>query len=110
VEGTQLLEFDDTPPPSDPDPTNLVDFERWRRTLRQHDEKVQVYKNFRAGLYNLVLGQCTDALQDKLKSHRDFEASNQNGIALLLIIRAPIHTFEGLVFLPDATANALKEF
>jgi hypothetical protein len=40
---------------------------------------VQVYTNW-------CSGQCSDALQDKLKSRRDFDAYNQNGISLLLIV------------------------
>jgi hypothetical protein len=64
------------------------------------------FTNFRSGLYNLVLGQCSDALQDKLKSHRDYTPSNQNGIALLLIIKALTHTSEDQLYLPNATASA----
>ena len=56
--------------------------------------KLQEYTNFRSGLYNLVMGQCTDALKERLKSHEDFMDANQNGIALLTLIRSLLHTFE----------------
>jgi hypothetical protein len=94
VEGLHRLQLDDPQTPSDPDPTNRVEFERWKIALKKNDDRAQVYQNFRAGLYNLVFGQCTDALQDKLKSHRDFATINQDGIRLLSIIKQLTHTFE----------------
>jgi hypothetical protein len=39
----------------------------WKLEVRDHRAKAQEYTNFRAGLYNVVFGQCTEALQDKLK-------------------------------------------
>jgi hypothetical protein len=53
----------------------MVQFEKWKSALKDHDERIKAYNNFRSGLYTFVLGQHIDALQDKLKSHRDFEAS-----------------------------------
>jgi hypothetical protein len=64
---------------------------------------------FRSSLYKLVLGQCSDALHDKLKSHRDFSACNQDGIALLIINKALTHSFEDQLFLPDATATVIRK-
>jgi hypothetical protein len=72
IEGLQELQITDPQAPTDPDPTDPIVVEKWKIALRQHDNRVQVYKIFRSSLYNLVLGQCSDALQDKLKSHRDF--------------------------------------
>ena len=57
--------------------------------MKQHE-----YANFRAGLYNVVYGQCTEALQDKLKSHTNFEQVYQDGIGLLAIIKTLTYTFE----------------
>ena len=53
----------------------------------------EYYSNFRAGLYNIVFGQsCTEALQDKLKSHSDFPKAYHDGIlACLVIINALIY-------------------
>jgi hypothetical protein len=110
IEGLQNLQLTDPQAPTDPDPTDPIAVEKWKLALRQHENRVQVYKNFRSSLYNLVLGQCSDALQDKLKSHRDFSACNQDGIALLIIIKALTHSFEDQLFLPDATATVVREF
>ena len=70
--------------------------------IKEYCEKIKVFANFRAGLYSLVLGQCTDALQEHMKSHHDNQAANQDGIALLVIIRSLIHTFEESWKLSDA--------
>ena len=56
--------------------------------------KMQEYMNFHSGLYNLVMGQCTEALKECLKSHEDFIGAHQNGIALLILICSLFHTFE----------------
>ena len=56
--------------------------------------KTSDYATFRAGLYNVVMSQCTEALQDKLKSHQGFEEANQDGIALLKIIKVILFSFE----------------
>ena len=62
-------------------------FQHYR--TKQHE-----YNNFKAGLYNIVYGQCTEGLQDKLKSHPDFPGVYQNGIGLLAIIKTLTYTFE----------------
>jgi hypothetical protein len=72
----------------------------WVHFLSVQKTIPQVFKNFRDGLYVLVLGQCSDALQDKLKSHRDFDACNQDGIALLLIIKGNHPHFRRAVIPP----------
>jgi len=56
--------------------------------------KAVKYTAFRSGLYNVVIGQRTDTLQDKLKSCPDFEGTNQDGIALLRIIKVILYSFE----------------
>ena len=88
------LELADLTAPENSDPENVVAFEMWKLDIKAHRIKEQEYSNFRAGLYNIVFGQCTDALQDKLKSHTDFPEAYQDGIALLTIIKTLTYTFE----------------
>jgi len=47
--------------------------EEWKMDLKDYRVKAVEYMAFRSRLYNVVIRQCTDALQDKLKSHPDFE-------------------------------------
>ena len=69
-----------------------------------------MFANFRVGLYSLVWGQCTDALQECLKSHHDYQAASQDGIALLVIIQSLIHTFEENRKLSDAIMDVKEKF
>ena len=78
--------------------------------IKEYQEKLKVFANFRVGLYSLVLGQCTDALQECLKLHHDYQAASQDGIALLVIIQSLIHTFEENWKLSDAIMDVKEKF
>jgi hypothetical protein len=71
---------------------------------------VQHYANFRAGLYNVVLGQCTEALEERLKSHQDFPSAHNDGVALLQIIKQLTYSFEERRFLADALTDVKENF
>ena len=109
-EGLESLVLVDPTPLDNPPEGNQVAFEIWKMDIKEYHEKMKVFANFRAGLYSLVLGQCTDALQERLKSHHDYQAANQDGIALLVIIRSLIHTFEGNCKLSDAIMDVKEKF
>ena len=96
--------------PPEPDPANLVAFERWKYVYKEYMTKMQEYTNFCSGLYNLVMGQCTEALKECLKSHEDFVSANQNGIALLILIRSILHTFEECRKLADGLSDVKMAF
>ena len=71
---------------------------------------MQEYTNFRSGLYNLVMGQCTESLKEPLKSHEDFIEASQNGISLLVLIRSLLHTFEECRKLADGLSDVKMAF
>ena len=72
--------------------------------------KMQEYTNFCSGLYNLVMGQCTEALKERLKSHEDFVGASQNGIALLILIHSLLHTFQEHCKLADGLSDVKMAF
>ena len=109
-EGLESLVLVDPTPPDNPPEGNQVAFEIWKMDIKEYCEKLKVFANFRAGLYSLVLGQCTDALQEHLKSHHDYQTANQDGIALLVIIWSLIHTFEENCKLSDAIMDVKEKF
>ena len=109
-EGLEIMALEDPTAPDDPPDGNQVAFELWKMDIKEYREKLKVFANFRAGLYSLVLGQCTDALQECLKSHRDYEAANQDGIRRLVIIRSLIPTFEENRKLSDAIMDVKEKF
>ena len=104
------LDLPDLTEPPAPDPANPVAFERWKYEYKEYMSKVQEYTNFKSGLYNLVMGQCSEALKERLKSHEDFLDANQNGIALLTLIRSLLHTFEERRKLADGLSDVKMAF
>ena len=104
------LELTDPEEPPAPDPANLVAFERWKYVYKEYMTKMQEYTNFRSGLYNLIMGQWTEALKECLKSHEDFIGANQNGIALLILIHSLLHTFEEHRKLADSLSDVKMAF
>ena len=106
------LIFPDPEEPDAPDPKNHVQFELWKLDTKEHRPKMKEYSNFWSGLYNLVLGQCTEALLEHCKSHEDFPEANQNGtpISLLIIIQSLIRTSEERRKLADALADEKESF
>ena len=109
-EGLENLTLVDPTEPENPPAGDQVAFKLWKMDLKEYREKLKVYANFRAGLYSLVLGQCTDTLQERLKSHHDYLRASQDGIALLVIIRSLIHTFEENRKLSDAFMDVKEKF
>ena len=96
--------------PAAPNPGNQVAFERWKYVYKEYMTKIQECMHFRSGLYNLVMGQCTEALKEHLMSHEDFMGANQNGIALLILIHSLLHTFEERHKLADGLSDMNMAF
>ena len=109
-EGLENLALADPTAPDNPSKGNQVAFEIWKMDIKEYCEKLKVFANFRAELHSLVLGQCTDTLQEHLKSHHDFQTANQDGLALLVIIWSLIHTFEENHKLSDAIMDVKEKF
>jgi Zinc knuckle len=57
-----------------------------------------------------MFAQCTDTLQDKLKSHPEFPAAYQDGIALLRIIKMLTYMFKEQFKLADALCDIKEMF
>ena len=108
----QNLELIDPQPPAQPQgnaPTQF-EIEIWKSSYKEYREKLLAYNHFRSKLYNVVIGQCTEAMKTRLQSHADFAAADQNGIDLLIIIKELIHSFEQHQYVPDAVCGAKEEF
>ena len=68
------------------------------------------YTAFHTELYNVVMSQCMDALKDKLKSHQGFREANQDGIALLKIIKVILYSFEQARYQEDELMSIKTTF
>ena len=112
IEAVRTLELVDPAEPANPSPDDVVAFEKWKLAIKRHEAKVEEYADFRAFLYSTVMGQCTETMQSRLKSHVDFPkvSSTNDGIALLKIIKAILHTFEERQNLFDALLDVKEKF
>ena len=69
------LEMPEEPDTPDEATAGVVSITLWKQALLDHKERTQVYEDFKAYVYNVVIGQSSDALQDRLKSHEQFPAA-----------------------------------
>jgi chorismate mutase len=97
-------------PESPGDAAGVVTITLWKQALVDCKDRTQVYDDFKAYVYNVVLGQSSDALQDRLKSHEHFPAAMQNGLALLRIIKTITYNFEERRNLVDAVGEVKEKF
>ena len=110
MKAVETLELEEPTAPVIPEGApDMYILEYWRMDLKKYSEKEAEYASFRAGLYTIVFGQCTEPLKDKLKVHPDFAGADQDGIALLKIIKLILYSFEEATHEEDEL-NDLKLF
>ena len=73
---------------------NIFAMEDWKLDVKEYRMKTSEYTAFCVWLYHVIMRQCTETLQDKLKSHQCFQEANQDGIVLLMIIKVILYSFE----------------
>jgi hypothetical protein len=89
------MELNDPEPPLEPlDAANPLQLKRWELAEKVHQAKTEAFADFCAGLYSVILGQCTDVMKAELEARAEFAGINQDGLALLRLIRTITHTFE----------------
>lgn len=84
--------------------------EIWKRDYALAHKKRQEYTDFRSKLYHLLLGQCTEALRNRLESHQDYNTAANDGLLLLAIIKALCYTFEERSKVEDAMCGLKEQF
>ena len=89
---------------------DMYTLEYWCMDLKKYSEKQAEYASFRAGLYTVVFGQCTEPLKDKLKVPPDFAGADQDGIALLKIIKLILYSFEEATHEEDELNDLKRTF
>ena len=108
VHAVEHLELTMPTAPKDPKGMDVVSIEKWKHEFKEYNGKDRKYKDFLAWLYGVVLGQCTEALEDRLNSHNLFAAAMNDGVKLLRIIKVLTYTVEETIHLPDSLM-VLKE-
>ena len=111
VKAMETLKLEEPTAPDIPEGIpDMYALEFWRMDLKKYSEKEAEYASFRAGLYTVVFGQCTDQLKDKLKAHPDFASADQDGIALLKIIKLILYSFEEATHEEDELNDLKRAF
>ena len=65
----EMLQLDIPAPIKDlAEGATVVEVEHWKMAYKKNVKQVEVYQNFLAGLFSLLLGQCTKELKDKLRA------------------------------------------
>eukprot|EP00934_Nitzschia_sp_Nitz4_P002894 Nitzschia sp. Nitz4//scaffold489_size5144//2753//5083//NITZ4_009231-RA/size5144-processed-gene-0.2-mRNA-1//1//CDS//3329552900//2884//frame0 len=85
-----------TDPVEPPEPENAQGTAayRWNLEFKMYNEKLEQYKDFRTRMHGIVLGQCTPAMEERIRSHEKFPEVRQDGLKLLDIIMNILHAFE----------------
>jgi hypothetical protein len=96
--------------PEDPeDPDNRVTLKKWERDYDEYRKwKLVLDENVKT-LYNLVWGQCSEAMQQKVESIPSFDtmAAENDGITLLLAIKNTSYDYQSQIYRIEAVNNAL---
>ena len=94
----------------DPTAGDTIVVEQWKVDLKKYNEQTEAFTDFLANLYSVMIGQCTEALADKTKSHVDYARVNQNSIRLPQIIKQLTYSFKDRRKLSDALCEVMEGF
>jgi hypothetical protein len=89
---------------------NPVRIKLWEIELNELSDKNRVYTDFLANLYSIVYGQCTKDLQERVMSHADFQAAQNNGFLLLRIIKSNVFSYDDDRNSADAVCDIMEKF
>jgi Zinc knuckle len=96
--------------PDDPtDPNDRVALKKWERNYDEYRKwKISLDENVKT-LYNLVWGQCSESMQQKIESLPNFEdmETKNDGIALLVAIKNTSYDFQSQMYRLESINNAL---
>jgi len=68
--------------------------ELWKLDVKSYHSAQREYNNFKAWLFSLIIGQRTPTLRAQIRSHTDYANANNDGIALMKIVKSITHSYE----------------
>ena len=87
--------------PTEPsDPTDRIALKKWERQYDDHCKWKKTLDENVITLYNLVWGQCSESMQQKVESNTSFAQveKESNGIKLLLLIKNTRYDYQSHIF------------
>jgi hypothetical protein len=99
-------------PEDPPDDAPIAVKKRWELKLKRIVDREEKLEDNITKLYNLVWGQCLDALHAKIESLSEFAdiRDAMEGIELLRLIKTIAFKFEPQIYAPLAINNAIHKF
>ncbi|KAI2491388.1 hypothetical protein MHU86_23177 [Fragilaria crotonensis] len=84
----------------------------WEKKIDEYVKRTTYIEENNKTLYSLVWGQCTDIMQQKVRSSEGFDVTmkTKNGVGLLTAIKNIAFSFEGQKYHPLSLLEAKKRF
>jgi hypothetical protein len=98
-----------------PRPTSTDEFDRieWQNDIRAHHTRVTNLGDGMKRLYNIVYGQCSETMVQRLTALDNFEVDilgKSDAIALLTAIKRISFNFQSQKFEPQSISEAMRQF
>jgi hypothetical protein len=113
VKGIEILAEPSIPKPDDlPDGASALDRRIWEKRVDKMIEQEERLKDTTSRAYALVWGQCSDALREKVKAHKDYAKAHEMGsvIKLLKVVKTEMFTFQTQKYGPQVMHEAKRRF
>jgi hypothetical protein len=90
------------------DQEDKVAYKKWERAFDKYNKKLDRWEENSVTLYNIVWGQCSETMQQKLASTvPNFKSIDGDGIKLLIALKDTSYSYESQKFRVEAIAEAL---
>jgi hypothetical protein len=68
----------------------------WEKEVDMYVKQRETYENNKCALYSVIWGQCSEAMQGKIKSDEDYKKTHEdsNGLKLIKVIKGITYKFE----------------
>jgi hypothetical protein len=113
VRGIETLVEPTIPEPDDlPPGASALEQRKWEKRVDKMVEQEDRLRDITSRAYALVWGQCSDALREKVKAHKDYQNAHQLGsvVELLKVVKTEMFTFQTQKYGPQAMHEAKRRF
>ena len=101
-----------TAPARPEDGATQYDVEMWKIANKEFHNRTQAYKDFKASLCSIALGQCTEVLLSRVRSNTGYRTAmdERDGIAMMVLIRNVMSNMDDFRNKADALCELLEAF
>jgi hypothetical protein len=94
-----------------PEGATALEKRKWDKRVDKLIDQEDRLKDATSRAYAIVWGQCSDALREKVKAHKDFKKAHEGPsvVALLKVIKTEMFTFQTQKYGPQALHEAKND-